>query len=106
MTGFCYSHCNKALPVVGKYRFTVDKATFISPKKTHLPEVYSAEHVEKEEDGSDKEGETGCQPPPKKPPSSAREIASHIDPHRLHLMDTEGGIAGGNRVVAMRITSH
>lgn len=51
-----------------------------------------------------KKGETVEPATPKKPPSFPWEIASHIDPYSLHLMDTEGGIAGGNWEIAMRVT--
>ena len=60
--------------------------------------------MEESEKGRARWGETACQPPLKKPRSFPREIASHIDPRSLHLMDTEGGIAGGNWEIAMRVT--
>lgn len=78
-----------------------------------LPEVYSAKHLNYEEEEEEEAGESERekererkegQPPKKKPPSFPREIASHIDPCSLHLMDTEGGTAGGNWEIAMRVT--
>lgn len=53
---------------------------------------------------SEKEGETVGPATLKKPRAFPREIASHIDPCSPHLMDTEGGIAGGNWEIAMRVT--
>lgn len=73
----------------------------------HLPEVYSARHVKEEEDARKRAKKRGGDSGPatlKKPRSSPREIASHIDPCSPHLMDTEGGIAGGNWEIAMRVT--
>lgn len=59
VTGFCFSCCNKAFPVVGENRV---KISFCLHE--HLPEVYSAQHGKR--GGGErrrKRGETADQPP-------------------------------------------